>query len=127
MLRSCRDVPSDDAMRNRPLCDFEPTETSGELQCSRCGHVVQSESGKYSRRCRACVHVGAHIRGTAYRRECGNFASIAVYACEIHGECTIDHEATRESLAYCSGCESYKKARPAKGARQAGQDQGKVG
>ena len=51
-----------------------------------------------------CAHLGAEVRQLVCET-CTGKTRIKVFACAIHGECTVGKQL--EGLACCAGCKDY--------------------
>jgi hypothetical protein len=104
-------------------CDWQDipdsTDAKGrrKVKCVRCGRVAGPTSDPPERivaRCKAtptpspCSHLGAETRQQPCDSCNGGKTRIKIFACAIHGECTIGKRL--DGLACCSGCGDYSPA-----------------
>jgi hypothetical protein len=98
-------------------CRFNPVGEPDEngkrlMRCEQCGKECRATTAGVNAKCRKgrrpyspCLHRGESTR----QQECDSCAGktrIKIFACAIHGECTIGKKL--ESLACCAGCKDYQ-------------------
>jgi hypothetical protein len=109
-------------------CDFSETATTGIWKCRRC-KTTTSEKRRYEKppkrncqrvdRSSPCQHLGDKL-GTQECQGCQGTVRIKLFACEVHGQCTLGKKL--DGTACCANCLDYQ---PSK--RDADPDSGVAG
>lgn len=94
-------------------CDFQ----NDAMTCPRCGY--QAKARDVHRNCSAikaanpsaCLHRGKATGRVQTCETCQGNVRVKVFACELHGECTISRQV--DSLPVCHTCPDWSASDPA--------------
>ena len=107
-------MPADSAMMDlncQFACDGQNDAGKNIMRCVHCGRIVITPHVKVSALCKSeaprvdCVHRGAMVG----KRECASCAGtvkLKLFACAIHGECTLAKPL--EGVACCGACREFE-------------------
>ena len=104
------------AGQDSAACDYEPTGlVLYEMRCKKCRQVVRSKydnPGLRKHPCKQavprrgpCSHVGYELRREVCGTCGGKQVKLKVFACDVHGECTIEKPLT--GIKCCKSCADF--------------------